>query len=116
MYVPPFSGAVLHCHLQTEKNMHVLIVDYIQPTDEVSNFAVPHREWVQKYINEGTFLFAGPKKSKLGGVILAKSIDKKVLLSIVAEDPYVIEDVAEYRVVDFDCRLTTSAIDILKSL
>ncbi|MDO8953322.1 MAG: YciI family protein [Gammaproteobacteria bacterium] len=96
--------------------MYVLIVDYIKPTDSVTPHIGAHSEWVKKYVDQGIFLFAGPKKSKLGGVILAKSIDKKALMTMISEDPYVIEDVAEYRVVDFDARLTTGELELLKSL
>ena len=67
------------------------------------------------YVEQGLFLFAGPKKSKLGGVILAKSIERKKLLAILAEDPYIMEDVAEYRVVDFDAKITAAELDYLKT-
>ena len=94
--------------------MHILIVDYIKPAESVEPHIPPHGAWVKKYIDQGIFLFAGPKKSKLGGVILAKSIDRKQLLAIIAEDPYVSQDVAEYRIVDFDAKITIAELDYLK--
>ncbi len=95
--------------------MYMLIVDYIKPAESVEPHIPPHGIWVKKYIDQGIFLFAGPKKSKLGGVILAKSMDKKQLMAIIAEDPYVSQDVAEYRVIDFDAKLTIPELDYLKA-
>jgi uncharacterized protein YciI len=96
--------------------MFVLIVDFIKPVEEVSPHIEPHGVWVKKYFEEGVLLLAGPKKSKLGGVLLAKSINREKLMKILAEDPYVSEDVAEYRIVDFDCKVTAGELDSLKKL
>ncbi len=96
--------------------MFLLIVNYIQPTDEVSKHVATHSEWVKKYIDEEIFLFAGPKKNKLGGAILVKSIDRDILDKILAEDSYVKEKVAEYQVIDFDCKVTSPDFALLKTV
>jgi uncharacterized protein YciI len=96
--------------------MFVLIVDFIKPVEEVTPQVEPHSAWVKKHFEEGLFLLAGPKKSKLGGALLVKSMDKKKLMKILAEDPYISEDVAEYRIVDFDCKATIKELDFLKGL
>jgi hypothetical protein len=56
---------------------------------------------------------AGPKKSGLGGVLLAKSMDKSTLLNILAEDSYVTADVAEYQIIDFDCKVAEPGLEKL---
>ncbi len=96
--------------------MFALIVDFIKPVDLVTPQIVPHNEWVKKYFDEGLFLVAGPKASKLGGVILARSIEKKNLMKILGEDPYVTADVAEYKVIEFDCKATNKDLEFLKTL
>ena len=57
------------------------------------------------------FLFAGPKKSGLGGVIAVKGIEKEKLMEILSEDSYVQADVAEYQIIDFDCKIAQSALE-----
>ncbi|MDR3490975.1 MAG: YciI family protein [Gammaproteobacteria bacterium] len=95
--------------------MFLLVVNYTQSTEEVSKHVASHSEWVKKYIDEGIFVFAGPKKNKLGGAILAKSIDRIVLDKILAEDSFVKVEVAIYQVIDFDCRVTVPDLELLKT-
>lgn len=93
--------------------MYLLIAHYTESPDEVTPHIDAHSVWVKKYFDKGIFLLAGPKKSKLGGAILAKSIDKKELMHILSEDSYVKADVAEYQIVDFDCKLTSQPLESL---
>ena len=94
--------------------MYILIVDYIKPLEEVAPHQPAHGEWVAKYVDAGVLLFGGPKKSKLGGALVAKSIDRKKLMEILAEDSFVKAGVAEYRIVDIDCKRTTPELEMLK--
>lgn len=96
--------------------MFLLVVNYTQSPEEVSKHVDTHSEWVKKYLEEGIFVFAGPKKSKLGGVILVKSIDKCKLKKIINEDSYVQADVAEYQLIDFDCKVTLPDLELLKTI
>lgn len=95
-------------------NMFVLNVSYNKLPEVVAEHSATHGQWVKKYIDEGVFLCAGPKPSKLGGVILAKSISKARLLDIIKEDSFVIHDVAEYQILEFDCKLASIAFDSIK--
>jgi|GEM_PF-1179841 len=97
-----------------ERTMYLLNVSYSQSPETVQPHIQPHGAWVKKYADEGLILFAGPKKSGLGGVIAVKSIDKSRLLEILAEDPYVISDVADIQILDFDCKLATDKLESLK--
>lgn len=96
--------------------MYLLIASYSKSPEEVAPHIATHGAWVKQYLDEGTFLFAGPKKSKLGGAILVKSIDKNNLMDILAKDSYVIADVADYQIIDFDCKVTHQALELLKTI
>ncbi|OGT63251.1 MAG: hypothetical protein A3E85_06065 [Gammaproteobacteria bacterium RIFCSPHIGHO2_12_FULL_45_12] len=93
--------------------MYLLNVSYTALPENVLLHSESHSAWVKKYFDNGTFLFAGPKKSKLGGAILAKSIDKKLLMKILSEDSYVKNDVVEYHITDFDCKLLSPELQYL---
>jgi hypothetical protein len=75
-----------HISSTKERSMFLINSSYIAELSQVEPHRKEHVEWVTKHINEGIFLFAGPKKSKLGGIILAKSIEKERLLGILSED------------------------------
>ena len=93
--------------------MYILAVHFSQSPEMVAKEAETHSAWVKKYIDEGIFLAAGPKKSKLGGVILVRSMDKKNLMKILEQDSYVKADVAEYQIIDIDCKLAAKDFEKL---
>jgi uncharacterized protein YciI len=95
--------------------MFMLIVNYTKPEEEVSKHKETHSIWVKKYIDQGIFLLAGPNKNKLGGAILAKSLDEDMLNKILSEDSYVKAEVAEYQIIQFDCKASTSELEFLKT-
>ena len=94
--------------------MFLLNISYIKPPAEVEPHVKAHGAWVARYLNDGIFLFAGPKKSGLGGVIATRTIDKAHLSRILTEDSYVEADVAEYQVIDFDCKATQASLEALR--
>jgi len=85
--------------------MYLLNVSYSQSPQKVEPHASGHSAWVKQHLEKGIFLFAGPKKSGLGGVILVKSIPRKELQTLLSEDSYVQAEVADYEVLDFDCKI-----------
>jgi uncharacterized protein YciI len=95
--------------------MYTLIVNITKP-DLVEAQRPPHNEWVKKYFENGLFLIAGPKTDKTGGVIITKPINKSDLEKILITDPYITEDVAEYEIIEFECKLTQQQLDFLKTL
>jgi uncharacterized protein YciI len=99
--------------LYKEHPMYVLNVNYTQAPAQVEAHIPPHGAWVKQHIANGNFLFAGPKKSGLGGAILAKAMPKADLLALLAQDPYVAFDVADYQIIDFDCKLAAPALESL---
>ena len=93
--------------------MYLLIVSYSKQPATVEPHIAPHGAWVKQHLAAGNFLFAGPKKSGLGGVIAAKSMEKSELLSILATDSYVQADVADYQIIEFDSRLVRPGFEPL---
>lgn len=96
--------------------MYLLNISYSQPPATVEPYVPSHGVWVKRHLDAGTFLFAGPKKSGLGGVILVKSIPKPELLKILAEDSYVQAEVVDYQIVDFDCKVAAPNLGTLTSV
>ncbi len=93
--------------------MFILISSFSQPPEVVAPHFKAHCEWLNKHINTGTFLASGPKKSHLGGAILVRSIAKTQLKKILEEDSYYKEDVADYLIVEMDCKLAAAGFEKL---
>ena len=93
--------------------MYLIIVSYSQPPNIVEPHFKEHCKWLNKYINLGIFLASGPKKSHLGGAFLVRSIHKKELNEILAEDSYYKADVADYLITEIDCKLAAKGFEKL---
>jgi uncharacterized protein YciI len=89
----------------------MFLVDISYPSLAVVEAHVPgHVAWVRQHIAGGTFLFAGAKTNQLGGVVLVRSIQRSDLDALIAADPYAVAQVAEHRIIEFDCKLTAAGL------
>ena len=93
--------------------MFLLNISYSTTPAQVEPHIKGHSEWVVRHLNEGVILFAGPKKSGLGGIIAVGNISKEQLLNILAQDPYVQADVCDVQISDFTCKLAQPALQSL---
>ncbi|WDD91534.1 YciI family protein [Burkholderia sp. FERM BP-3421] len=96
--------------------MYLIISNYIVDPAKVDPHRKSHADWVAKHVADGTFIIAGPKDTKAGGVILARSIDKAALAAIIAEDSFVTEKLVENQIVAFDPVFATEQFSALKAL
>lgn len=94
--------------------MYLIINSYIVPTTQVDPHRVQHVAWIQQYLDSGDFIMAGPRRGKVGGVIVSKKMDKAKLMKILSEDSFVSENLVEMQIVDFDAPLTTEAFKALR--
>ena len=96
--------------------MFLIISSYIVPTTQVDPHREQHVAWVDQYIKSGDFIMAGPRRGKIGGVIVSKSMDKDRLMKILAEDSFVSENLVEMQIVDFDASMTSDVFKALRDL
>ena len=81
--------------------MFILLVRYLAPLQRIDEVRPAHFAYLEKHYGEGIFLFSGRRRPPEGGVIVARDIDRADLEQIIATDPYVIEGVGGYEVVEF---------------
>ena len=93
--------------------MYLLNLSHSQHPDIVAPHVASHGAWVKQHIDNGNFLLAGPKRNRLGGVALARSMARADLLALIAQDSYVQADVAQYEIVDFACKLAADGLSAL---
>jgi uncharacterized protein YciI len=75
------------------------IVRYRRSLDEVQVHQAAHRAYVQALFEAGTVVAAGPLEPRYGGAIVFSVPDdgwQDALDKIIAEDPYVVNGVAQY--------------------
>ena len=96
--------------------MYLIISNYVVPSTAVDPHRAQHVAWVQQYLDSEDFIMAGPRRGKIGGVIVSRSMPIDKLTKILAEDSFVSENLVEIQIVDFDAPLTTEAFKACRDL
>lgn len=94
--------------------MFIAILTYRKPLIEVDRFLAAHRDYLAKHYAAGDFIASGPQTPRIGGVIMMKAENRKAVDEIIAQDPFNINDIADYQIVEFTP--TIFCDDILKNI
>ncbi|PLR49061.1 hypothetical protein CYR40_04145 [Chimaeribacter arupi] len=94
--------------------MYIISLTYTQPLDTVDTHLEGHLAWLDQYFRQGTFLAAGRKDPRNGGVILAQGVLRDELDRILGEDPF--QAVARYEVTAVEVTLTNAQLACLKGV
>ena len=96
--------------------MFIAIMTYKKPLEEVDRFLQAHRDYLAEHYTAGDFIASGPQTPRVGGVIMIKSDNRALVDSIIAQDPFNINGIADYRIVEFTPTMfvESSLSDILK--
>ena len=81
--------------------MFIAILTYKKPLDEVDQFLHAHREYLANHYADGDFIASGPQNPRVGGVIMMKAESREAVDAIIAEDPFHINGIADYQIVEF---------------
>ncbi len=82
--------------------MYVVVLKYVKPIEEVNRVVAPHRAYLDTLLESGVLIASGPQNPRTGGVFLIKGIERTELDKHIENDPFFIEGIAEYSVIDFD--------------
>ena len=74
--------------------MHLVLIRYTRPIDEVDAVRPAHREFLQTQYREGLLVCSGPRVDHAGGVLLARSGDRAAVEAMCAADPYALGGVS----------------------
>ncbi|WP_147822276.1 YciI family protein [Salidesulfovibrio onnuriiensis] len=82
--------------------MFLILLTYVKPLEAVDACLEGHVAFLEKYYGLGKFLCSGRKNPRTGGVILCRAASAEEVRTIIAEDPFHREGVAEYEVIEFE--------------
>lgn len=94
--------------------MFIAILTYRKPLEEVDRFLQAHREYLAEHYAAGDFIASGPQTPRIGGVIMIKAENRAAVDAIIAQDPFNINAIAEYQLVEFTPTMVCD--NILKSI
>ena len=82
--------------------MFIANLKYKKSMEEVNKVLEAHLEYLDKYFEKGKFICTGKKSfPELGGVILFDSNNLEEAEKILYEDPFYIEEIADYEIIEF---------------
>jgi uncharacterized protein YciI len=94
--------------------MFVIELVYKVPLAEIDAHMSAHVRFLKKYYASGHFLISGRKIPRDGGIILAVADSRRQIEAIVAEDPFHLHRLADFRIIEF--RASQRADDIQKRI
>jgi uncharacterized protein YciI len=94
--------------------MFVILLSYKKPMEEVDKYLEAHSAFLKEQYNTGIFVASGRKIPRTGGVILAKADSKDEINAILENDPFKINGIAEYEVIEFNPSMTGLGYENLK--
>jgi uncharacterized protein YciI len=77
---------------------------YLKPVEEVDLYLPAHRAFLKTLYEKGITICSGPQVPRTGGFILMNVPGKTEAAEIMKNDPYVVNGVAEYSIIEFECR------------
>lgn len=94
--------------------MFIAILTYKKALEEVDSFLQAHRNYLAEHYASGDFIASGPQTPRVGGVIMMKARNRASADSIIAQDPFKINGIADYQIIEFTptmvCDSTLSSI------
>jgi uncharacterized protein YciI len=111
----PVSGATLQADARSSAefysaNMYIALLTYTAPETEV-DYALPdHSDWMRKQFTKGIFLVAGKGNGRADQVILTRSCLRGKLDAVLATDPFVVQRLARYDVIEFTATRTAQEL------
>ena len=81
--------------------MFIAILTYKKPLSEVDRFLAAHREYLAEHYAAGDFITSGAQTPRIGGVIMIKAKNRTAVDAIIAKDPFNINGIADYQIVEF---------------
>jgi uncharacterized protein YciI len=81
--------------------MFIIDIHYLAPVEEVDKYIDGHVAYLKKYTENNTFIIAGRKVPRDGGILIANAGSKEEVEKIITEDPYYQHKVAEITITEF---------------
>ncbi len=81
--------------------MYILFINPTKSPEELALVFPAHSEFLNSYVKVGKFILTGGLTARPAGMVLANVNSEEELHAMLAEDPFVREQVAEYEVIEF---------------
>ena len=81
--------------------MFIAILTYKKPLEDVDSHLQAHRDYLAEHYAAGDFIASGPQTPRVGGVIMITAGNRAAVDTIISQDPFNINGIADYQIVEF---------------
>ncbi|WP_448569489.1 YciI family protein [Thalassotalea ganghwensis] len=96
--------------------MFIVSLTYKTDISQVEKHLDAHISFLKKYYQQRAFIASGRKVPRTGGVILVNAESLDDVEKIISEDPFFVEDVADYQITEFIPTMAAPEFEGLKQL
>lgn len=82
--------------------MFIVKLTYKKPLEMVDQHLAAHRDFLEECYQKEALIVSGPLNPRTGGILLSQLKDREALMELIHADPFYIEDIAEYEILEFD--------------
>lgn len=82
--------------------LFVCKVNYIKSFEQVEKFLTEHRQYLKSGYDSSNLLVSGPRNPKDGGLIICRFDNMKSVIEFAKNDPFCINGVAVYEIIEFE--------------
>lgn len=68
---------------------------------DIDKYLAEHRTFLDSGYRDNFFVASGPKNPRTGGIIISQLKNREQLENILKQDPFSINDVADYEIIEF---------------
>ncbi len=94
--------------------MFIVLLTYTCELGKVDTLLPEHVTYLEIQYAKGNFIASGRKVPRTGGVILSKLCTRKELENVLKQDPFKINNLADYEIIEFIPSMTSDAFVNLK--
>jgi uncharacterized protein YciI len=81
--------------------MYILFINFTKSLQDIQPVFPAHLEFIDAHIKTGKFILSGGLTGRPAGVVLANINNGDDLKALLAEDPFILEQVADYEIIEF---------------
>lgn len=96
-----FTSLILERKTVYGIKMFIILLDYKVSLEIVDKYLSEHREYLKSFYTNNNLLMSGAKSPRVGGVIVANFDCKDKVYSMIENDPFYKNNIADFEVIEF---------------
>lgn len=93
--------------------MFIIILTYKVELATIDEYLNDHIDYLKEQYELGNFIASGRKVPRTGGVIISKITDKNILNKVIDKDPFKLNNIAKYEIIEFVPSMTSENLAFL---